>query len=446
MKLTIPQGYWDQLQQSVRTDGVETVVIALATLAHTPTSQRLLLRELRFPADGDYAYRGATGAQVTPRFVAETVADARRLQLSCVFIHTHPLALEARFSQVDDAGERVLAKFLSQRVPDRTHVAVVVTPHHSCARILGTNVPIDVTIVGAIVRQELATPEREHSTSAGPSLDNYDRQVRALGRDAQRRLQSLTIAIVGLGGTGSVAAQQLAHLGVRDFVLVDPDTLDRTNLNRVVGANATRIGRPKVDVAADHLKDISADVRCTILQDNIVHNSILATLVDVDAIFCCTDSHGSRYVLNELAYRYLIPCFDVGVAIVVSDRVTHISGRAQLLSPGLPCLTCQGTLDPSAVRRDLMSDSERARDPYIIGAHVPEPAVISINSTVVSLATTMFLATFARLPSLARHIRYDGIACTVRPTTSAIHPGCVTCSPQGAYAWGDSWPLPGRPS
>ena len=77
----------------------------------------------------------------------------------------------------------------------------------------------------------------------------FDRQVRAFGADGQLKLQRLRVAIVGLGGTGSLIAQQLVHLGVRDFILVDPDVIESTNLNRVANAFQDDIGQPKVKIA-----------------------------------------------------------------------------------------------------------------------------------------------------------------------------------------------------
>lgn len=446
MKVSIPQSIWDQIKGLLREDGVESAAIGLATVAHSDSSTRLILRELRFAADSDYSQRSLVGAELTPRFVAEAVADARRDGLRCVFLHTHPHALNASFSSTDDRGERVLHGFLSRRTPHVQHLAMVVTPHHSCARVLGTDTAADISIVGRTVFHEL--PSTPSSTPEQPATDLtvFDRQIRALGREAQLCLARLRVAIVGLGGTGSVAAQQLAHLGVRNFVFIDPDVLERTNLNRVAGACEHLVGTPKVDVAVQHVASISSDIRCEVLRQDVMANTALAHLTNVDAVFCCTDSHGSRYVLNELAYRYLIPCVDIGVAIIVKQGVDRISGRVQLLSPGLPCLMCQGTLDPAAVRCDLMSELERANDPYVVGAVVPEPAVMSINSTVVSLGVTMFLATFAGLPSSARYLRYDGIGSTVRAATSTAHSGCVTCSRRGSFASGDSLPLPGRPN
>ena len=63
----------------------------------------------------------------------------------------------------------------------------------------------------------------------------YERQVRAFGAQAQQRLGEMTVAVVGVGGVGSLVVQALAHLGVGRMYLVDPDTVSAGNLNRLVG-------------------------------------------------------------------------------------------------------------------------------------------------------------------------------------------------------------------
>lgn len=93
----------------------------------------------------------------------------------------------------------------------------------------------------------------------------------------------------------------------------------------------------------------------------------------------------------------------------------------------------------------MLTPEQRAADPYVIGEHVPQPAVVSLNGTVASLAVTMFLGAVTPVPARARFQLYDGIRGTVRPTTAAARPDCVVCSGHGALAKGASWTLPVRP-
>jgi hypothetical protein len=168
-------------------------------------------------------------------------------------------------------------------------------------------------------------------------------------------------------------------------------------------------------------------------------------LLDTDIFFLCTDSHGSRAVAAQLAYQFLLPGLDVGVAIhAPGGRVSHVAGRVQMLAPGLPCLVCSSVLDAEAVRRDLLSDEARVADPYIVGEKVVQPAVISVNGVASSLAVTMFLSAVTGIPVAARHQRLrleTGVVAAVDCVPLAT---CPICSHNGALARGDSWPMPGR--
>jgi hypothetical protein len=132
----------------------------------------------------------------------------------------------------------------------------------------------------------------------------------------------------------------------------------------------------------------------------------------------------------------------MGVIIAAEKtRISHIYGRVQLLAPGFACLTCGGLLDPNEVRRDMMTAFERRADPYFPGSQDPAPAVISLNATVASLATTMMLAVVAGFPSNARHLLYNAMNSTLRTVGADSQDNCYICSRSGAFARGDSWPL-----
>ena len=380
------------------------------------------------------------GHSLRPEFLIPLVQRARQEQLSVIFVHTHPFAEGTpTFSPVDDEGEKHLAEFLSRRVPDVPHAALVVGPDGCAGRRLGFLDSSTVVQVGSKV-------ELLYDPAGNSTLDQrWDRQVRAFGKKGQAAVQGARVAIVGVGGTGSVVAEQLAHLGVSDFVLIDPDIVDETNLNRLVGATPLDVGTAKTAVVGHLIQAVNPTASVKTICRDVTDVEVAETLVDLDAVFGCTDSHASRAILNQLAYQYYVPLFDLGVGIVAQQgRVTHISGRAQMAAPGLPCLVCGSVIDPVAVRRELQSDVQRAADPYITGHNEPQPAVISLNSTMASLAVTMFMAAFTPVPGEARLQYYNGIIGVVRAATLQADPSCVVCSRSGALGLGSKWPLPGR--
>lgn len=420
--------------------GHETERCAVILASHVAVAEgvdRLIANRIEFPGEDRYSSRSLVSAELAPDYIAQVGKTAARERLSVIFVHSHPGAAPPEFSRTDDIGEARLEKFLAVRVPDAMHGAVVVSAGGWRARRLGTKTPMRVVSVGPQV-QVLTNPE---SASGSPSL-TFDRQVRALGAMGQRHLESLTVAIVGLGGTGSIAAEQLAHLGVRKFILVDPDRLETTNLNRVVGARPDDVDRPKVDVASDMIRLIAADAVTRPVVGDVTRTPVARELRGADFIFSCTDSHGSRAVIQQIAYQYLIPCVDMGSIITArQSSITGIHGRIQALAPGLPCFTCCNLLDSEEVRRDMMNADERTKDPYIEGAHEPAPAVISINGTVTSIAMTMFLAMTVGVPSNGRHILYEARIPSLRAVSFTRNPNCYICSPKGVLARGDSQPL-----
>lgn len=429
-----------KLIQNLIGQATEECAVLFASQVQGKDGVRLLVRDIQFPDPEDYIRKGTSAAELRPEFVARVTQRARKEQLSLVFVHSHLGSQAPRFSEVDDAGELRLSAFLAQRVPGRLHAAVVVSSGGVCARVLGATEYIRVVSLGHF-REVLYDPY----SGLGGFDETFDRQVRAFGAAGQTLLGGLRVAIVGLGGTGSLIAQQLVHLGIRDFVLIDPDTLDKTNLNRVVNTSAADVGAPKVELAARYIRSVAENATVNAISGDIIRAVVARELTTADLIFGCTDSHGSRAVLQQVSYQYLIPCIDMGTVLVATGgKISHISGRVQLLSPSLGCFTCGGLLNAEEVRRDMLTAFERQADTYIDGAREPAPAVISINSTVASIATTMLLSVVAGTPMKARHVLYNGITSATRPVAVIPNPGCFICSSNGALAQGDTWPLMAR--
>lgn len=418
--------------------GVERCAVLLAAPARgRDDSSNLVVREIHLPELQDYLSQTESFAQLSPAFVAQVTKKARNLNLQLVFVHSHLAPYPPEFSATDDEGERVLADFLSRRGLTGAHGALVLSPGGLRARELGSSREMRVISCG-----NRRVVEFDPSSHGDTYVEQYDRQIRAFGVAGQQAIQRLRVAIVGLGGTGSVLAQQLVHLGIRDFLLVDPDTLERTNLNRVVAARESDIGTPKVEIARRYMEDFSGDVRVQTIVGDVCRSSIAKQLTTADIIFGCTDSHGSRSVIQQVAYQYLIPCIDMGSTITApKGEVTGIYGRVQLLSPGHGCLWCSGLLNSEEIRRDMMSETERKLDPYIPGSREPAPSVISLNSTMVSMAVTMLLNVVTDVPGEARHLVYDAKGPKLRSVAVQSSSECFICSPRGVLARGDRQPL-----
>lgn len=439
--LVLAEADYEAIKAELCGGETEKCAVLLANQTSRPDGGvRLLVHEIQRPLSSDYTRVGKLEAELTPEYVARVTKRAKRENRALVFVHSHPGEHAPHFSRIDDAGEKTLGEFLKRRHPDLIHAALVVSTGGLRSRQLGTTAEIRVISVGATLNI-LFDP----ISTNGALAEKFDRQVRAFGSEGQRKLEQLKIAIIGLGGTGAIVAQELVHLGIRDFILVDPDVLEVTNLNRVPNAAAPDVGKQKTEIAARYIRTIAknAEIRC--IDEDVIKTETARRLLDADILFGCTDSHGSRAVLQQIAYQYMIPFIDMGVSLVAKEgAMTHVYGRVQLLAPGLACFTCSGLLDPNQVRQDMMTAFERQADPYIQGSREPAPAVMSLNGTVSSLAVTMLLAVVAGIPMQARHVLYNAITSTMRAVRATPKDDCYVCSRRGAFARGDSWPIFGR--
>ncbi|MFX0091182.1 MAG: ThiF family adenylyltransferase [Candidatus Hodarchaeota archaeon] len=92
--------------------------------------------------------------------------------------------------------------------------------------------------------------------------DRLQRNIGTLSFEEQKNLkENIKIAVLGTGGLGAPLATNLVYLGCRDLVLLDHDTIERSNLNRQMPFTEEDIGKHKVDVLASFLKKIDPDVK-----------------------------------------------------------------------------------------------------------------------------------------------------------------------------------------
>ncbi|MBX9973161.1 ThiF family adenylyltransferase [Cytobacillus firmus] len=97
-------------------------------------------------------------------------------------------------------------------------------------------------------------------------LHQFSRNELAIGKEGLEKMRNSTVAVLGIGGVGSFAAEALARSGVGRLVLVDKDDVDITNVNRQVIALLSTVGKPKVDLMKERIKDINPDCEVTALK------------------------------------------------------------------------------------------------------------------------------------------------------------------------------------
>ena len=91
-------------------------------------------------------------------------------------------------------------------------------------------------------------------------LDQFSRTRILLGNAAMERLAGARVAVFGVGGVGSYAAEALVRCGVGSFVLVDSDDVSLTNVNRQIHATLDTVGQCKTSVMAERMRSINPGV------------------------------------------------------------------------------------------------------------------------------------------------------------------------------------------
>jgi hypothetical protein len=227
----------------------------------------------------------------------------------------------------------------------------------------------------------------------------FDRQS-FLGADSEALLESSEVGIIGLGGGGSHIAQQLAYVGVGRFTLIDPQQIEASNLNRMVGATSKDICDKtlKIDIADRMIRSVNPNAKIEKYAEKWQPRAHLLRKCSV--LFGCVDSFSEREQLEILARRYLIPYIDIGMDVYEIDSQFSISGQVILSMPGNLCLRCFGFLNDRVLK-------EEARK---YGAAGGKPQVIWPNGMLASTAVGLFihLITPWQTSQCFPYLEYDG--------------------------------------
>jgi len=398
--VTFTANDFNRMYNHVIQDGQEEAAFLICGVAETPNFTNIVVREVIPVPDSGFIKKSGAFLTIKPEFMMPIIKQARLDNLSVISVHSHPFSSgSAGFSSIDDEGDDILMPKICSRIPQRAHGHMVVGRNSLDVRLWMKDkysaVSVDlVKIVGRKLRK--IYPTSSQTRTASTVSDTHQRQILAIGKEAQSLIQQLTIAVIGLGGIGSQVFQQLVHLGVKRFILIDPDTIEETNRSRLVGSTASdvRSGVAKIEVMQRIAEAFDPQISIEAIKDSVYNLSAARRLIEADIMFCCTDNLHSRMVVNRIAFQYLIPLVDVGLDLQASERgIEAAGGRVMVVLPEDPCLDCMGVLDAQTITDEISSLTygNLATGQYVSGQAVESPAVISLNGVVASLGATELL-------------------------------------------------------
>lgn len=151
----------------------------------------------------------------------------------------------------------------------------------------------------------------------------------------QEIINKTSVAIVGVGGTGSHIAELMARMGFGIIIIVDDDSIELSNLNRQTLYDEEDIGKPKALVAAEKLRRINTDIKIIAHKERVDSSNIDRILGPAQLIMDGTDSYESRAILN----RYAVNTHKIFIFSAVEGSL----GMGKMIVPHLTsCLSCFG--------------------------------------------------------------------------------------------------------
>lgn len=372
------------------------------------------------PGPKDYESQGRAHLRLRKAYVYERLVEMQQRGDvdTLIDVHTHPFSASgAAFSSHDDHDEIAFHNWLHETLDGVHYASIVLSQSDYAARLWRREDQRSVACSARIKTQTVGecwpcaeAPEDSRATLAvtDPESGFLARSALALGLETLRAItQDQSVAIVGVGGLGSVIAENLIHSGFHHVHLIDHDRLEMTNLNRIVGAHAGDAAacRLKVEVVREHLLGINPAAQVVAHPYPIDDERLLPALASADWILLATDSHASRFQTQGIALRFGIPLISVGVNISVEGgQVNDMSGEVILAryGDGL-CLNCLGRIAPTQIAAETVPGlgAELTQRGYVNGHNVKEPAVKTLNALLGAMAVDALINQFSsRQPSV----------------------------------------------
>ncbi|MGN6211512.1 ThiF family adenylyltransferase [Parafilimonas sp.] len=400
-RIRISGDHYKQLREHLFPgDFKEAVAVALCGRSSWKENTTLLVQEVfLIHYDKCYERRGDYVHWPTD-IIIHLIEKAKKKGLAILKIHCHPRGGEF-FSAIDTESDINLFTGIHSWLDDGL-------PHASCIMLP------DGRIFGRFINEQIEFEEVDQILISGSTIYNWQynnkdfidesiqlRNLQTFGRKTISMLSNMKAGVIGCSGTGSPLIEQLKRLGVGSLVLVDPDYVDKLNLNRII--NSTLLDAEnkvaKVNVMQRSIKEAGFCTETIVFDKYVTSFEVIKQLAECDVLFCCPDSAEARHVSNLISSFYLLPLFDLGVKLDADGKggIENIFGSVHYIQPGGSSLLSRKqyslqALETEGIKRTNPKEyEERCRNGYLKEVNESSPAVISINMQVAATAVNDFL-------------------------------------------------------
>jgi hypothetical protein len=347
-------------------DGQEDLCFALWRPSQGRSRTTALVHRLLLPKRRERRVHG--NASFAPAYLERAMSVAAAEGAGLALLHSHPGGRGWQGMSLDDvraeqgnagavlgatgkpfvgltlAGDRNWSGRFWMRTAPRTYA------RQNCTTVRVVGNRLKVTYMDELAPAPVATAEQT-------------RTISAWGADVQQHIARLRVGLIGSGSVGGLVGDAVARTGFEDMLLMDFDSIEIHNLDRLSYATRNDVGNLKVDVQAEHLaaRATADPFRVQKVPSAVFEDDGFRAALDCDVLFACVDRPWGRYVLNLIAYAHLVPVIDGGIAVRCNKHgeLAAADWKAHTATIGRTCLQCLGQYDPGFVqaeREGLLDD------------------------------------------------------------------------------------------
>ncbi|RLG72354.1 MAG: adenylyltransferase [Thermoprotei archaeon] len=233
-------------------------------------------------------------------------------------------------------------------------------------------------------------------------LERYDRQIILFNVDGQVKLKKARIVVFGVGGLGSVSSIYLTALGIGKLFLVDHGKVELSNLNRQILYKTSDIGKFKVKIAAQRLKELNPNVDIEYSIEKITSENVYSFIREADVVIDGLDNWKTRFTVNKACVELNKPFIHAGVHGMYGQLLVVVPGKS-------PCLQCIMPIRPSKERK--------------IPVLPTTPAVLAA----LQVTEAVKMITGYGKPAIGKLILYDGYSMSFHEIPVSRRENCPVC-------------------
>jgi len=378
-------------------DGKEAAAVMVCTRV-PGRRQRLLVKEIILVPYTACSRRDDFSITWPSEFIEQGIDLAQQKGLALVLIHSHPGGT-SDFSDVDDRSDQEIIPCIFAACGDVHGTAIMLPNGFIFGRLYSPEMHVStinlVSIIGTDLRFYWETDKARCA-----------KRPMAFTSEMIAELSRITAGVIGVSGTGSIVAEQVCRLGFGRVILIEFDTVEHKNLNRILNAikmDADK-GLAKVQVFSDRANQYRDEPYVVPVNANVLSREAVLALAESDVVFSCVDKLRARSIADLLSQSFLLPLFDVGVGISTRSlengelAVDEVAGRIDYVHPDGSSLFDRKVYTSAALQAEALLESDpeahadQVRRGYIEGMPEQAPAVISLNMRAASACVMEFIA------------------------------------------------------